>query len=52
MAALRELGVELALATGDQRQTAQAIAAQLGIDQVHAELSPEAKAELVNSWRK
>jgi Cu+-exporting ATPase len=35
------------MATGDRRTTAQHIAAQLGIDEVHAEVMPAGKAELV-----
>ena len=33
--------------TGDSRRTAEAIAAELGIDEVHAELLPEAKVERI-----
>lgn len=45
---LRELGMEdVALLTGDNGTTARALAAQAGIDSVHAELSPEDKVRLV-----
>ncbi|MFQ5689107.1 MAG: heavy metal translocating P-type ATPase [Gemmatimonadota bacterium] len=35
------------LLTGDNRETARAIAAELGIDEVHAELLPDEKAERI-----
>ncbi|HEY4191619.1 MAG TPA: heavy metal translocating P-type ATPase [Mesorhizobium sp.] len=44
---LREQGLTIIMATGDNERTAQAIAQRLGIERVHAGLSPEAKAALV-----
>jgi len=40
---LHELGIEVAMITGDARQVAQAVAAELGIDEVFAEVLPEDK---------
>jgi Cu2+-exporting ATPase len=45
--ALHELGVEVAMITGDARQVADAVAADLGIDEVFAEVRPEDKARVV-----
>jgi len=45
---LRSLGVRrLIMITGDRRQKAQALAAELGIDEVHAEIPPEDKARII-----
>ncbi|VAX35801.1 Lead, cadmium, zinc and mercury transporting ATPase; Copper-translocating P-type ATPase, partial [hydrothermal vent metagenome] len=47
---LRELGIEhLVMLTGDNAGTAQAIASQSGIDEVHSELLPEDKVSAVES---
>jgi Cu+-exporting ATPase len=52
--ALRELhdaGVRIVMLTGDHRVTAEAVAYELGIDEVHAEVLPGAKAEVVSELR-
>jgi Cu2+-exporting ATPase len=40
---LHELGIAVAMITGDARQVAEAVAAELGIDEVFAEVLPEDK---------
>jgi P-type Cu+ transporter len=53
-AAIRELhaeGLRLAMLTGDSRTTAQAVAGQLGLDEVEAEVLPERKAEVVKKFQ-
>jgi Cu+-exporting ATPase len=44
---LHEQGLRVVMLTGDSRQTADAVAKQLGIDEVRAELLPEQKADAV-----
>jgi Cu2+-exporting ATPase len=46
--ALHALGIQTVMLTGDNRRTAEAVARQLGMDQVIAEVLPEDKAKKVS----
>ncbi|MRG74131.1 heavy metal translocating P-type ATPase [Alphaproteobacteria bacterium HT1-32] len=45
--ALKELGLRIVMATGDSQRTAKAVAKTLDIDEVHADVSPEDKHDLI-----
>ncbi len=47
VAALRELGVDVVMLTGDNAHTARAVARRAGIDEVHGDLLPDDKLRLV-----
>ncbi|MDP2886601.1 MAG: heavy metal translocating P-type ATPase [Ignavibacteria bacterium] len=50
---LRELGIErVALLTGDNQGTARAVAEQLGVDELQAELLPDGKLRAIETLRK
>ncbi|MDP3981459.1 MAG: heavy metal translocating P-type ATPase [Chlamydiota bacterium] len=44
---LHSEGIRIVMLTGDSYATAKAVAGKLGIDQIHAEVLPEQKAELI-----
>jgi len=44
---LHKEGIRVVMLTGDSRKTADAVAAKLNIDEVHAEVLPEQKSEMV-----
>ncbi|MCB1851900.1 MAG: heavy metal translocating P-type ATPase [Gammaproteobacteria bacterium] len=51
VSALRSRAITVAMITGDSRKTAEAIARQAGIEQVHAEILPDGKAAAVRSMQ-
>ncbi len=50
--ALKGIGVEVVMLTGDNRRTADAIAAQLGISRIIAEVLPSDKAHVIQDLQK
>ena len=49
IAALKQLGLEVAMISGDNRRTAEAVGRELGIDRVFAEVLPQDKADYVTT---
>ena len=48
---LHDQGLRVVMLTGDNARTAQAIAAQVGVDEVQAEVLPEQKADYVRQYQ-
>jgi Zn2+/Cd2+-exporting ATPase len=51
LAALKRLGLRTVMLTGDRRHAAEAVARELGVDEVRAGLSPEDKVNAIQSLR-
>lgn len=51
IAALKEAGIRVVMLTGDNRTTAQFVAARLGITEVEAEVLPKDKSKIVSRFR-
>jgi len=49
---LRKMGMQVVMITGDNPETARHIAEEVGIDEVHAGILPEGKAQIVNEMKK
>ena len=49
--ALQEAGLRVVMLTGDSHSTAKAVARQIGIDEVRAEVLPEGKSEVIERMR-
>ncbi|BAI95546.1 copper-translocating P-type ATPase [Sphingobium sp. TA15] len=52
LAALRQEGIRVVMLTGDNRTTAEAVAAKLGIEEVEAEVLPDQKSAVVAKFKK
>ena len=48
---LKRNAIAVALLTGDREPAADAVARQVGIEEVHAEIAPAAKLQCVHRWR-
>ena len=51
LAALKRQGIRTVMLTGDRRQTAEAVAAELGLDEVKAGLTPEEKVTAIQALK-
>ena len=49
--ALHKMGIKVIMLTGDNRKTAEAIAKELNIDDIQAELEPKSKQEIVKKFK-
>jgi P-type Cu+ transporter len=52
IAEMHRMGLEVVMITGDNARTAQAVAAEVGVDRYYAEVPPEGKAERVRQLQR
>lgn len=48
---LQQMGLKVAMVSGDNRRAANAIANEVGIDEIHAEVLPEQKVDVVSNYQ-
>jgi Cd2+/Zn2+-exporting ATPase len=51
LAELKQMGIKTVMLTGDRRQAAEAVARELGLDEVRAHLTPEQKVAAIQELR-
>ncbi|MCL4332761.1 MAG: HAD-IC family P-type ATPase, partial [Candidatus Thermoplasmatota archaeon] len=51
LVALRQMGMKTSMVTGDSVEEAKRIAGELGIDDIHAEILPSEKAEIIKRYQ-
>ena len=51
LAALKRAGLRTVMLTGDRRHAAEAVAKEIGLDEVRAGLSPEGKVDAIQALR-
>jgi len=50
--AIKQMGVEIVMLTGDHEKSAQKVASQVGISQVYSKLLPQDKANIIDEYHK
>ena len=50
--AIKKMGVEIVMLTGDHEKSAQKVASQVGISQVYSKLLPQDKANIIDKYQK
>lgn len=48
---LKQMGIKIVMLTGDNKNTAQIVAQQVGVDEVYAEVRPDEKLNIINSLK-
>ncbi|MHA1198828.1 MAG: heavy metal translocating P-type ATPase [Candidatus Heimdallarchaeaceae archaeon] len=48
---LKQMGIKVVMVSGDNKRAAKAIGLQVGIDEIHAEVLPEQKVEVVTKYQ-
>ncbi len=52
IAAIKKMGIEIVMLTGDHEKSAKKIASQVGISQIYSKLLPQEKANIIDSYQK
>lgn len=49
---LRDMGIKVVMLTGDNRQTAEAVGEQVGVDEIIAEVLPDGKEQVIRKYKR